>query len=619
MIRSDPAEIAAGHLAAGRVAEAKALFENLLRIEPTHVRALCGLGTIALGGGETARALELIGHAVAIAPTDGMTVGNLGVAYLAQNKLAEAENCFRRALDLDPTRPDLHANFANALLARGDLKTAIKAQSRAVELAPDSATQLYNLGNILAASGQSATAGDAYAATLELDPAHVGALNNLSILHKQAGRLDEAAALLDEALLHDPMNPELLANQADILLQHDHPDQALETMRRAVGLAPGNALLRLALGTLLLELGQLAEAGQELAGAMRAAPQNPNIALTLARLLRRQGQLDAAQTAADRAESLSAKPGAAGVLATELLLMRGHYAEAWDRLDRLAAVAEHPLAEPDLDNTADLSGTAIRLIAVDATISVFAARFIPALAARGALLTVIAPPILAPLMATVPGVAEALPLEHLDLAALADDGTPSLLLDALPRRLRATPGDPAIALPVFNVQPAADTATPDTQQPRRVGIWWEGPGPGTALLQTLSGMQGAQLVSLQSGRPRHVARDLLAASGAVDRGETIDDFRDLAAAIRTVDVLIAPDGPVAHLAASLGIETWVLVGRDGSWSWPNEPHPSPWYPTGRAFRQSINGTWNVALAALRTALTHAPGTSDGPVASGDSA
>ena len=43
MIRSDPAEIAAGHLAAGRVAEAKALFENLLRTEPTHVRALCGM------------------------------------------------------------------------------------------------------------------------------------------------------------------------------------------------------------------------------------------------------------------------------------------------------------------------------------------------------------------------------------------------------------------------------------------------------------------------------------------------------------------------------------------------------------------------------------------------
>ena len=90
MIRSDPAEIAAGHLAAGRVAEARTIYENLLRAEPTHVRALCGLGTIALGGGETARALELIGHAVAIAPTDGKTVGNLGVAYLAQNKLAEA-------------------------------------------------------------------------------------------------------------------------------------------------------------------------------------------------------------------------------------------------------------------------------------------------------------------------------------------------------------------------------------------------------------------------------------------------------------------------------------------------------------------------------------------------
>ena len=45
---SDPAEIAAAHLAAGRTAEARALYEEVLRAEPTHVRALCGLGAVAL-------------------------------------------------------------------------------------------------------------------------------------------------------------------------------------------------------------------------------------------------------------------------------------------------------------------------------------------------------------------------------------------------------------------------------------------------------------------------------------------------------------------------------------------------------------------------------------------
>lgn len=604
MIRSDPAEIAAGHLAAGRVAEARTIYENLLRAEPTHVRALCGLGTIALGGGETARALELIGHAVAIAPTDGKTVGNLGVAYLAQNKLAEAEDCFRRALDLEPGQPDLHANFATALLARGDQATALKAQSRAVELAPDSAIQRYNLGNLLAATGQTARAAEAYGATLDIDPGHVGALNNLSVLHKQAGNLDEAKALLDEALLHDPMNPELLANRADILLQRGDGGRALETMRRAAGLAPGKPMLRLALGTMLLELGRLSEAGQELATAMRGAPENAEIALALGRLLRRQNQLDGAQAAADRAEKLSGRPGAAGVLATELLLMRGRYDDAWDKLDALEALTPMPVAEPDLGDAAELAGTEIRLVAIDAATSVFATRFIPALAARGAVLTVICPPVLARLFASVPGVARAVPSPDLNLAALREDGVPTLILDALPRRLRVAPDRPATILPSFAIPPEADTTAPDPSI-RRVGVWWEGPGPGPGLLEALAGLPTVEIVSLQTGRLRDAAQGLLAGLGAVDRGEAIADFRDLAAAIREVDLLIAPDGPVAHLAGSMDVETWVLVDRDGSWYWPGETRPSPWYPASRSFRQSADGTWSAALAGMRAAMVEA--------------
>ena len=69
---------------------------------------------------------------------------------------------------------------------------------------------------------------------------------------------------------------------------------------------------------------------------------------------------------------------------------------------------------------------------------------------------------------------------------------------------------------------------------------------------------------------------------------------------KSIDV--APDGPVAHLAAAPGVETWVLVDRDGSWHWHGDPGPSPWYPNTRVFRQSPDGSWSAALAAIREAL-----------------
>ena len=633
--RSDPAEIAAGHLASGRVAEARAIYERILRDEPTHARALCGLGAVALRGGEVARAFELIGRAAAIAPADGMVIGNLGVVHLARKAPAEAEDCFRRALDLDPERSELHANLALVLLSRGDHETALKAQRYAVELAPASAEQRFNLAAVLVAMGRVEAAAAACEEALAIDPAHVGALNNLSVLRKQAGRLAEAEALLEEARLHDPMNPELLANHADFLLRRGRRDEALGEMRRAAGLAPGNASLRAALGVMLIELGRLADAGRELAAAARGAPDRADVALALARLLLRQGRLDDAQEAAERAARQGSFPGAADALATELLLLRGRHAEAWERLDARAAEGQGPAVRMGPPRDLGLAGTELRLVALDPSASLFAARFIAALAERGATPTVLCAPVLVSLMAAVPGVAGVVPAERLDLAALAGNEVPALLLDALPHWLRVTP-EWRTPWPVFAARPGQGSANGSHQEstarplgdpatlllddcatgprdesaagasPRRVGLWWEGPGPGDDLPRALAGTGGVRFVSLQSGDERAAALALIEELGAADRGGAIDDFQDLAAALGDLDIMVAPDGPIAHLAAGTGVETWVLVGRDGSWYWPGAGARSPWYPASRAFRQSPDGTWTDALAAIRAALA-APG------------
>ena len=92
----------------------------MLRDQPRHARALCGLGAIALRSGEIARAFELIGHAATVAPTDAMTLGNLAVVYQARGDLDQAEACLQRALDLDSGLAELHSNFASLMLARGN-------------------------------------------------------------------------------------------------------------------------------------------------------------------------------------------------------------------------------------------------------------------------------------------------------------------------------------------------------------------------------------------------------------------------------------------------------------------------------------------------------------------
>jgi hypothetical protein len=80
------------------------------------------------------------------------------------------------------------------------------------------------------------------------------------------------------------------------------------------------------------------------------------------------------------------------------------------------------------------------------------------------------------------------------------------------------------------------------------------------------------------------------------------DFRDTAAAIEQIDLVIAVDTSVAHLAGALGRPVWVLLPYYPDWRWRRQGADSPWYPTARLFRQQCRGDWDRVFAEVATAL-----------------
>ena len=46
-----------------------------------------------------------------------------------------------------------------------------------------------------------------------------------------------------------------------------------------------------------------------------------------------------------------------------------------------------------------------------------------------------------------------------------------------------------------------------------------------------------------------------------------------------VDLVIAPDSAVAHLAGSLGVRAWVPLAAVADWRWLLDRDDSPWYPS----------------------------------------
>jgi ADP-heptose:LPS heptosyltransferase len=70
-----------------------------------------------------------------------------------------------------------------------------------------------------------------------------------------------------------------------------------------------------------------------------------------------------------------------------------------------------------------------------------------------------------------------------------------------------------------------------------------------------------------------------------------------------VDLVIAVDTSVVHLAGALARPCWVMLPFTPDWRWTLNGEKSPWYPQTRLFRQPKAGDWPSAVAQIRDALS----------------
>ncbi len=134
----------------------------------------------------------------------------------------------------------------------------------------------------------------------------------------------------------------------------------------------------------------------------------------------------------------------------------------------------------------------------------------------------------------------------------------------------------------------------------KVGIAWRG---GTvhpedrfrsfrlAEFAPLADISGVRLISLQKGE----AVQELAGSAfpVVDLGQRYQagDWLDTLGIVSQLDLVVACDTAIAHLAGALGKPVWIALPHATDWRWMVNRDDSPWYPTLRLFRQGKPGEW----------------------------
>jgi tetratricopeptide (TPR) repeat protein len=540
-------QLALAHHQAGRLAEAEAIYRQILTVQPNHANTLHLLGQIALTTGHYEDAVRLISAAITHSPSQAYYHGDLGVACRQLGRLEEAIASYQNALSLEPKLSFIHLNLGDALHAFGKLEEAIASFRRALEIQPDYPEALNNLGNVLAAKGRHDEAIPCYQRALALKPGYAEAENNFASSLLEAGNIEGVFAASHRALALNPGLHEAHGNMAAACLRTGDYNGAIQSYRRAIACHANFATGHWNLALLLLLLGHHEEGWKEYEWRWRHsgfANQLRNFPVPQwdgSRIPTKTILLHAEQGFGDTIQFLRYVP-----------------------LVQRCADARHVIVECPVELE--------RLLKQNGSLN---AQVIPKQSAGA-----VAPPQFdyhLPLL-SLPWALRMFAPDHPALPQVH-----YLNADAELRTLWHARLHPAVGL--------------------RVGIAWAGrlSNPNDHLrsisvegLLPLLQIPGVSCYSLQlAPSPEQTA--VFREAGGNDLTEHIADFADTAALIANLDLVITVDTAAAHLAGAIGKPVWTLLPFVPDWRWGLQGGKSPWYPTMRLFRQPKAGDWDSVI------------------------
>jgi Flp pilus assembly protein TadD len=490
---------------------------------------------------------------------------NLGFHLHLQNRLVEAEPFYRRAVALDPDLKEAWMNLGLVLLALKKPEDALDCQRQALRVDPDSADAQNNLGMVHYAQAHMVEAENCFRSALRLRPDHANATLNLGSTRQIFNHVEEADALFRHALRLGVDPARAKSNLALALMEQGQPEEAAQCCREVLADSPHCAEARANLALALLTMGQLEEGWHA-------------------------------------------------------------YESRWE-VEAMGGPAP-VLSQPRWTGQA-LNGETVLLYAEQGFGDTLQfCRYVPLVAAAGGRVVLVVPKALRQVMQTLEGVARILTEED-DVLPAFDYHCPLLSLPfAFGTSMATIPA--AASYLRGDVSPWADVLT--GLAGLKVGLVWAGKSRtaqphavaidkrrsmGLVEMLPLLSVPGCQFVSLQLGPPAAQMSAVLDGAlpdGALPGGAVLHDvsgrmtdWADTAGLIAGLDLVIAVDTAVAHLAGALGKPVWMLNRFDSCWRWFRDREDTPWYPNMRLFRQSNRGDWAWVIAQVREALIERAG------------
>jgi Tfp pilus assembly protein PilF len=460
-------------------------------------------------------------------------------------------------------------------------------------------------------AGRLAEAERIYRQVLARQPDHADALHLLGVLALQAGRAQTAVELFRRAIAICSTNAFYHSNLGSALTDLGQHEQAIAAYRQAVRLQPESAEVHYNLGVALQRRGQLDEAVAANRQAVRLKPDLAKAHGNLGVALKANGQLDEAIASYRQVIRLKPDDARAHNNLALALLTRGDFQQGWEEHEWRWKCKEFPspprnFAQGQWDGRPLENRTLLLHAEQGLGDAIQFIRYLPLVCRRGGRIIIECQAELQRLFQAIAGgcqiVARGQPLPAFDLHC------PLL---SLPRVFGANLAN------IPNIVPYLHADAGDAGRWRRrlgddsplvkVGLAWSGNpahrhdhnrSMNLAKLAPLAQVSGVRFFSLQKGEAAAEAKTPPAGMELVDWTEELKDFADTAALIANLDVVVAVDTAVVHLAGAMGKPVWTLLPFVADWRWLRERPDSPWYPTMRLLRQKSLGDWGDVIQRI---------------------
>ena len=600
----------------GRMREAMDLFRRAIAASP-HDPVTCHAAGLAYrDGGDTTTAIHFLERAVALQPQDPLACHNLGGLLFSAQRFAEARLLFERATKLQPGWALALRNLGATLLALNLAQDALTSLRASWRLSQDDPWLHYHIARAGMNLGDSRLAITGFERALNLDPQNFGFATALAEVCFETGHFDRAEAAYKHALMLRPSDLPTILAVADRLAQSNRAAEALILLDHARQIAPDDPTPSMISAWARRSLGDVNAAEQICRQLIDNHPPADQAQFLLGLIAMESRRFDLAGDQFAKVLAMLPEHLDAGVNDAYLALLQGDFDSGLAKLERRLS---HPTLRYFHHQGPRWTGEALcgKTILVEAEQgfgdTLQFVRYLPDVARQAERVLLRVPPQLTRLLGGLPANTSLIPWE--DRATGYDF---RIEMMSLPLRFRTALE--TIPAPIAYLDVPEDLTAlwrerlAGTEPSLRVGLVWAG-NPDhqndcnrsmpAAFLPSLLDVPGIRFFSLQSG-PRAADVADLGPDRVIDLSPSLTDFAETAAAILALDLVIAVDTSVVHLAGALGRPVWLLLSTASEWRWLTERDDSPWYPTMRIFRQSGYRDWSELVARVARELGTLP-------------